>query len=157
MEIIELKEPVNAAADAKIWKIYMRFKLLLKELRTKNLPDATVEFINANIAMLNASPFSGKSLKKLLLKKQRQITKLLEREHKMVPHNYYRQLWSVWGMFVFGFPIGVALCTGVGNMGLLAVGLPIGLTIGIAVGTEMDNKAFKEGRQLNTKIKSGMC
>jgi hypothetical protein len=37
-------------------------------------------------------------------------------------------------------------------MSYLSIGLPIGLGIGIAIGTSMDQKALKEGRQLDVEI-----
>ena len=152
MEIIELRERGNVAADVKIRKIYAEFQALLNELSKRNLPDKTIEVINENIEELNAISFLGNRLKSLLLKKQRQIIKLVERKHKIVPKNYYRRLWLVLGMFVFGIPIGLALGAGNRNMGSIAIGLPIGLAIGLAVGSEMDNKAFKEGRQLQIEL-----
>ena len=152
MEIIELRERGNVAADVKIRKIYAEFQALLNELSKRNLPDKTIEVINENIEELNAISFLGNRLKSFLLKKQRQIIKLVERKHKIVPKNYYRRLWLVLGMFVFGIPIGLALGAGNRNMGSIAIGLPIGLAIGLAVGSEMDNKAFKEGRQLQIEL-----
>jgi len=157
MEIIELKERENLTADPKAKMIYARFKTFLKEINEKNLPDETVRTINQKIEELNAVPVSGNSFKRPLLKKQQQITKLLEQGYKIVPKNYYRNLWLVLGMSVFGIPIGAAYGASMGNMGLLSIGLPIGMAIGIAVGSGMDKKAFKDGRQLNVELKGGMC
>ena len=56
-------------------------------------------------------------------------------------------------MAAFGIPLGVAFGTSAGNMGLLGVGLPIGMVIGMAVGSDMDKKAFKDGKQLDLEIK----
>lgn len=52
-------------------------------------------------------------------------------------------------MSAFGIPMGVAFGLSIGNLGMLGIGLPIGMGIGVAAGTVMDNKAFKEGRQLD--------
>jgi hypothetical protein len=38
-------------------------------------------------------------------------------------------------------------------MAFLGVGLPIGMAMGMAIGTDMDKKAFKEGRQIDLEIK----
>jgi hypothetical protein len=38
-------------------------------------------------------------------------------------------------------------------MGLIGIGLPLGMSAGIAVGSQMDKKAFEEGRQLDIEIK----
>ena len=89
----------------------------------------------------------------MLKQKRFKIIKLLEKELKIVPKNYYRNLWFIVGMSVFGLPLGVAFGISIGNLGLLGIGLPIGMVIGIAVGSGMDKKAHKEGRQLNIEIK----
>jgi hypothetical protein len=57
------------------------------------------------------------------------------------------------GIAVFGIPIGVIFGASLDNMAYLAIGLPIGLVIGIGVGAVMDQKALKEGRQLDIEIK----
>ena len=51
-------------------------------------------------------------------------------------------------------PIGAAIGSVSGNMGVLGAGLPIGMGIGIAVGMSMDKKAINEGRQLDIEIKN---
>ena len=57
-------------------------------------------------------------------------------------------------MSVFGLPIGAALGLSFGNMGLIGIGLPLGGCVGIFVGSQMDKKAFEEGRQLDIEIKN---
>jgi hypothetical protein len=81
------------------------------------------------------------------------LIKLIEKEVKLVPKNYYRNLWLTLGMAGFGIPIGVAFGASLGNMAFIGVGLPIGLAFGIALGTGMDKKALAEGRQLDLEIK----
>ena len=120
------------------------------------MPDKTVEIINKHIEDLNSSLISGNGFKRQLIKKQTQIVKLLEKEHKLVSKNYYRNLWMILGMSAIGLPIGVAFGVSIGNMGLLVIGLPIGMVIGLALGSGMDKKALKEGRQLNIELKNGI-
>jgi drug/metabolite transporter (DMT)-like permease len=86
-------------------------------------------------------------------KTQTQIIKLIEKKHKLVTKNHYRNTWLAIGMAVFGIPLGVAFGTSLGNMALLGIGLPIGMAIGMGVGTGMDKKALEEGRQLDLEIK----
>jgi hypothetical protein len=38
-------------------------------------------------------------------------------------------------------------------LGFIGIGLPIGMAIGMIVGTNMDKKAFTEGRQLDVVLK----
>lgn len=157
MKITELKKREDLSGQPKLNKIYTQFEELIDELNYRDFPDKTIGFINQEIAELNTTTATGDSLKKLILKKQSRMIRFIEKEHKLVPKNYYRNLWLALGMAVFGIPIGVAFGAGMGNMGLLAIGLPIGLAIGMTVGSEMDKRAFKESRQLNTELNGGMC
>lgn len=148
MKIIEPKKRDDLQNTPKLHEAFGLFEKLIYELNKKNLPETTIEFINQHVEELNTIPSSDKSLKK-----QAQITKFLEKEHKLVPKNYYRNLWIPLGMSAFGLPFGVALGLVVNNMGLLGVGLPIGLAIGAIVGTRMDKQALTDGRQLDTDLK----
>lgn len=156
MEIKHLRDREDLVNNPKLNQAQIQFIELIKELNNKNLPNKTVEIINEYIEDLNSSLISGNGFKRLLIKKQTQIVKLLEKEHKLVPKNYYRNLWIVLGMSAIGLPIGVAFGVSIGNMGLLAIGLPIGMAIGLALGSGMDKKALKEGRQLNIELKNGI-
>ena len=154
MNIKELKNREDFSNDDKLNRIYSQFGELLNELKKKELSQDVYKLINESVDILNLSTFNGTQLTKLLKQKQTAILKQVEKEHKIVPKNFYRTLWMVLGMSVFGLPIGVAFGLSIGNIGLLAIGLPIGMGIGIAVGMSMDKKAMNEGRQLNIEIKN---
>lgn len=153
MKISELKEPQNIANDKKLSRIYFQFVALLNELNNKGIPSGLIKFINNHVEELNTSSLNGPGLIKAIKQKQTTILKQLEKELKMVPKYYYRNLWMLFGMSGIGLPIGVAFGLSVGNMGLLGIGLPIGMSIGFAIGMGMDKKALSEGRQLNLEIK----
>ncbi len=153
MEIKELNQNPGIVKNAKIKEVYLQFEKLLIELRKKNLPDALVASINKDIEDLNSNSSTEDELKRTVRKKQERIIKLLEKELKLVPKNYYRNLWAAVGMAAFGIPIGAGFGASLGNMAFLGIGLPIGLAVGIAVGTSMDKKAFEEGRQIDLEIK----
>ena len=153
MNIIELKERQDLSADTKTNRIYIQFGEFLNQLRKKNLPQNIIESVNQDIEEINASSSTGDDFRKLVKQKQTKIIKLLEKELKVVPKNYYRNMWLALGMSVFGLPLGVAFGVSIGNIGLLGVGLPIGMAIGSAIGSGMDKKALEEGRQLNIEIK----
>lgn len=109
--------------------------------------------VNTHVSELNSSSLSGKSLRGFVKKKQNKIVMLVEKEAKIVPINYYRNLWFILGMSIFGLPIGFALAMSIGNMAFLGTGFPIGIGVGMAYGMSLDNKAKEEGRQLDIELK----
>ena len=153
MEIKELKNRPDIVQHKKLYASYNQFDKLLMELRRKELTNETVNAINDGIAHVNSVTGSEKELRKQIKNTQSRIIKVLEKEHKLVTKNHYRNTWLAVGMAAFGIPLGVAFGTSLGNMAFLGIGLPIGMAIGIAVGTAMDKKAFEEGRQIDLEIK----
>lgn len=153
MNLTQLKQRPGIAENAKLDKLHFQFEKLLAELQKRTLPDGIATSINKDIEALNAISGTGPDLKKMLKTKQTAILKQLEKELKVVPKNYYRNLWLALGMSAFGIPLGVAFGVSMKNMGYLGIGLPIGMGIGIAVGASMDKKALQEGRQLDVEIR----
>jgi len=154
MNIQELKNRQDISSDNKLSRIYSQFAELLNELKKKELNQSVLQFINENVDSLNLSALNGTRLSNLVKLKQSAILKQVEKEHKIVPKNYYRNLWMILGMSGIGLPIGVAFGISIGNLGLVGLGMPIGMAIGSAIGVSMDKKAFIEGRQLNIEIKN---
>ena len=153
MKIIELNKIPGIHENAKFEEAYLQFEQLLSELRKRELPEALVMTINKDIQEINSTTTSGYEMRKLITKIQTRMIKLLEKEIKLVPKNYYRNLWLALGMSAFGVPIGVAIGLSLDNLAFLGIGLPIGLVLGIAVGSSMDKKALEEGRQMDVEIK----
>ena len=151
MEIIQLIK--IESSNPKVENSIAQFKKLIEILNSKNLPENIVEKINSEISVLNSSEAIGNSFSHLLKKKQNAITKLIEKELKLVPKNYYRNLWLVLGMTVFGLPLGLAFGLSIGNLGLLGIGLPVGMFIGLLVGSLLDKKALESGKQLEIELK----
>jgi|AVFP01.1.fsa_nt_gi hypothetical protein len=139
-------------ASSKFGSRINHFKKLLDELAQRNLPDHIITFINTQVAAINELKGSDKRDGRIVLKCQQNILRKLEKELKIVPKNYYRNLWMALGMSAFGIPMGVALGASLGNMAFIGVGIPIGMAIGMGVGSGMDQKAEKEGRQLDYTV-----
>lgn len=154
MEIKSLKQRPEIPEDAKSKEFFFHIEKLLSELRKKELPDETVVAINKDVDEINSISDSGKAFRKKVRQKQTEIIKRLEQELKIVPKNYYRNMWLAIGMAVFGIPLGVVFGISLDNMAFIGIGLPIGMTIGMGVGASMDKKAFSEGRQLDIEIKN---
>jgi hypothetical protein len=154
MSIRELNIRQDISTDKKLHRIYSQFGELLNELKKKELSQNVEKCINENIDQLNQSILNGTYLTRLIKQKQTAILKQVEKEHKIVPKNYYRTIWMLFGFSGIGIPFGVAFGLSIGNIGLLGLGLPIGMAIGTAIGVSLDKKAFNEGRQLNIEIKN---
>ncbi len=152
MEMIELIQKSDIEKIVKLKAAYIQFEKLLIELRKRDFPDELVMTINKDIEEINSTTVCGDDLRKVIKYKQTRILKLLEKEVKLTPKNYYRNLWLALGMSVFGVPLGVAFGASLGNMAFLGIGLPMGLAIGFAIGSGMDKKAFEEGRQIDIEI-----
>lgn len=140
-------------ADKRSQMLYQQLETLLNELEKKEISDTTREIINQQVEAINSASLNDKALPKLLKEKQTGILKMLEKEYKLVPKNYYRTMWLAAGLAAFGVPIGIALGFLLGNMAYLGIGFPIGMTIGMALGASMDKQAVAEGRQLDVEIK----
>ncbi len=154
MNIKELNQRQDISTDNKLSRNYSQFGELLNELRKKELNQNVEQFINERVDNLNSSTLNGAQLTKLLKQKQTEILKKVEKEHKIVPKNYYRTIWIPFGMSGIGVPMGVAFGLSIGNIGLLGLGLPVGVAIGFAIGSSLDKKALNEGRQLDIEIKN---
>ncbi|MGB2129102.1 MAG: hypothetical protein ACPHXR_06450 [Flavicella sp.] len=153
MEIKALQENPRYQASEKLAASYTQFRSLLDLLKTKELSEKTIAFINEHIDTIHATEGDEKTLIKAVKKTQVKILSHLEKEHKIVSKNHYRNMWMAIGMAAFGIPMGAAFGMSLGNMGLLAVGLPMGMAIGIGVGTAMDKKACEEQRQIDFELK----
>lgn len=152
MEIIDIEINQSLLDNDKIAKKSDYLNRLITELRTREIPDDFLEFINAEISKTKSLDQDPKKALKQLRGILNQIFRRLEKDLKIVRKGHYRSMWMVLGMSLFGIPFGVAFGVGIGNMGLLAIGLPIGMGIGIALGTAMDGNTKKKGNQLEMTI-----
>ena len=141
-----LIERNDISENLKAQKAYIKFAELLRELKFKDLPNETVNLVNDELDNLNLISTTDKKFFSLIKDKENKILRLIENKHKIVPINYYRNLWMILGMSSFGIPLGVAFGFSVGNLALLGIGIPIGMAIGIGFGTYLDKKAKEEGR-----------
>ena len=149
----KLIERPNISENIKADSAYQQLNKLLITVGLKELSSDTIEQINQEIEELNSLDSFDKNFVKTIKAKENSIIKLLEKKHKIVPKNYYKKLWLALGMSTFGIPIGVAFGIAIKNMAMLGLGLPIGLAIGVLVGSNLDQKAVKEGRQLDFEAK----
>lgn len=129
--------------------LYQHLNELLVAIDKIELTDETVDLINEQIISLNSISDSKKHFQQSLKVTGRNIIRLLEKRHRIVPINHYRKLWMILGMTSFAIPICITFGLSMKNFTLTAIGFPIGMVVGIAIGKKLDDKAFREGRQLN--------
>ena len=153
MKIKELDKREITDSNKKLVVAFSQFDNLLTQLKKRELPEDIASTINIEIDKINEVADLDKKLRKQIRSSQTSIIRLLEKQLKLVPINYYRTTWLALGMTAFVIPLGVAYGSITGNMAFIGIGLPIGMALGIAVGTGMDKKAMKEGRQLDIKVK----
>jgi hypothetical protein len=149
----KLIERPNIEGNIKLGRAYEQLGQLLNALEQRELTSEVAVLIDSEIDALNSSSDTDQKFLRSIKKVETKIIQLVEKKLKIVPRNYYRKLWFVLGMSAFGLPMGVAIGLSAGNIGLLGIGLPIGMGIGFAVGSKMDQKALKEGRQLDFEVK----
>ena len=152
MNINELKPRANIENNKRLSKTFHLFEKLIDELQKRDLPEKIAVTINNDIEEINSFSEPDNQLKKLIRHKFNAIIKVLEKELKIVPKNYYRNYWSSLGIAAFGIPLGVVFGISLDNMAFIGIGLPIGLAVGSGKGMQMDKKAAEEGRQLDLEI-----
>ena len=152
MELTELKPRPEIQENAKLYTKYTQFIALIDELRQKELTPEVVDTINEDIRTINQCNGTDKELLKLLRKKQSCILNELAKKLKIVTKGYYRNMWMVLGMSIFGIPFGLMFSMALNNFAFIGIGLPMGMPIGMAVGASMDKKAAEEGRQLQVTL-----
>ncbi len=152
MEIKQLNKRSTIDANSKLSKGCLQLESLMEELGKRDLSEEVIRTINASIEQLNTMGDSDKKLGNQIRKVQSKIILLVEKEHKIVTKNYYRNTWMPIGVGM-GISFGVVFGASMDNMALLALGIPIGVVLGMAIGTSMDNKAKEAGRQLDLEIK----
>ena len=147
--ITPLEERPNFSESKKLDKAFNKMHQLIGALNQRELPSSISIPINEKIDLINRFNGTEKELTKTTNKTYSSILKLIEKELKIVPKGYYRTLWMSLGMATFGMPLGVAFSVALDNFAFISIGLPIGIAIGLTMGEGMDQKAAKEGRQLN--------
>ncbi|MFC2108993.1 hypothetical protein ACFLRU_02990 [Bacteroidota bacterium] len=152
MEFIKLKEREIKSENKKLVKVFEQLASLLLAINKKEIPEEIRATINTTIHSLNAVLGTDKELKKQIIKAQASILKLIEKELKLVPKNYYQNTYLVIGMALGMTVVGVPIGTATGNMGLMGIGMCFGMAFGIIVGKAKDKKAFEAGEQLDIEI-----
>ena len=153
MNIIDVVKRPNSELDKRLSKRYLCLEKMISELGSREIPSEILAELNAGIKETNAYDGTNNQLNLKLMRLQYRILKKLEKQLKLVPVNYYKNMWLGLGMAVFGIPMGVAFSSSLGNMSFIGIGLPIGMVLGMAYGSKLDKKAAEKGNQMNFEMK----
>tara|TARA_B100000508_G_scaffold132802_1_gene122074 strand:+ start:29756 stop:30220 length:465 start_codon:yes stop_codon:yes gene_type:complete len=145
----KLKNRESISSNKRLHQSYAKTVKLVEEIRDKDLPDETLILFNSEIDKLNSLENENRKFRSQLRRSRNKLIQHLLKKHQLVTKRYYRTIWMSIGVGAFGVPLGVAMGSSVDNYGLIGTGLPIGLAIGLFIGVQLDNKAHKEGRQLD--------
>ncbi|PZV82272.1 hypothetical protein CLV31_109133 [Algoriphagus aquaeductus] len=157
MPLLDLDSFPTLETNPKISAKLQIFRELLRELKSRNLPESALDSLNQPIKNLNDFLFQTSHDPSTIIKQiqgnQRKILKFLEKNLGLTTKNHYQNMWMPLGMSAFGLPFGVVFGIALDNMAFLGLGLPIGMALGIAMGSGLDQKAAKEGKQLRFEPK----
>jgi len=149
MTIEKLKRRKNIEANRKLSKAYNKMQKLADALNKKEVSTEVVEHVNERINLINSFKGRDKDLTRIRRRSDSQILQLIEEKLTFVTKHHYRSLWMVYGMLagvIFSSVFSSFDFMGIG--GSTGIGLSIGMLIGIVIGTTLDQKAEKEGRQI---------
>ena len=140
-------EEINYHKDTLNKKDYKKYKLDLLQRIAKRVDSFSSlcgecqkfqqEITRLTEDLRNLSLLSKENLKSYF-KTIGNITKHLQKQHKLVTEGHYIGIWMA-----IGAGIGVAIGAALGNPG---IGPAIGIALGVAVGSYLDKKAKKEGK-----------
>ncbi len=148
MNLTTLRQREGLEQFKKLVETYQQLQRLCDAISEKKLDETVIQKINVELDALNAIETVDDAFRKSIKKAEDKILKILEKDLKIVPINYYKTLWMILGMSAFGMPFGVLYGVIIGNMGMIGLGLPFGMAIGVFLGMNLDKKALAQGKQL---------
>ena len=150
MIIKKLKDRTNSERrNKKLLAAYQKMQRLIQALDKKEIPTENLIAINMDIESINSFSGTEKEMVKILKKANSKIIKFVETELQFVPKLHYRRLGIIFGMLV-----GTMFSSLFGSIGIMDIGtstgmgISFGMLIGIVVGSYLDDKAEKNGLQL---------
>ncbi|MFY0672320.1 MAG: hypothetical protein JXQ87_02890 [Bacteroidia bacterium] len=149
MSLKSLKHLPESFSTPKNSKLVERLHEFKNELNERQLSEESVKTLNEIIDELNKDYETEKAYAKQVKKKTYSMAQTVLSNDKLVVKNHHRNQKMIFGMTIFGMPLGMIFGFALDNLAFLGIGLPIGMAIGMAIGADLDNKAKKEGRVLN--------
>ena len=149
MNIEKLERRKGLEGNRKLTKAHDKIQALIEALGKKDIPSDVITFINVRIKLINSFTGSERELTKTLKNTNSHILKFMEEKLKFVVMHHYRNRWMIFGMLaglLFSSVSSSFEFMGIGSS--TGIGLSMGMLIGIVVGTNLDQQAEKEGKQL---------
>lgn len=148
--IEEIESRAKSTTDEKAKKVLKCLIPIFEDMNRRQISTEEVDDLLKRLKSLLMSDLNSKQLFKL----KTALLQHLKQEHGLVTQNYYRNLWMVLGMSVFGMPIGLIFSLAIDNMAFIGTGLAIGMPIGMAIGGAKDKKALENGLVISGVVQS---
>lgn len=150
MKIDILNRRENSEQNVKLVAVYQQMDRLLATLNKKELEEEYIVEINSRIKLLNQFTGSDKDLIKYFKKNYTQILTFIEKELNLVKKHHYQNKWMVFGMAggVFISYLFKAIDYSA-TWNSIGFAISMGLIAGLLAGKNRDEKAKKDGKQLD--------
>lgn len=151
MNINQTQEYINSLLNKsdkkREMRLYKRFLGILMSIEKKDLTEVQFQLIDKELGELKLDA-EVENQRKYLAKQLAKFEKFLTEEFSFRAEGFYVAM----GM-VFGMSIGVALGTSLLGDNGTSYGISLGMILGLAVGAGLDERAKKQGKTYETKIK----
>ena len=149
MNIEKLKRRKGSENNTKLSKAYLQIEGLIGALNKRELKEKHIKAINIDIALLNKYDGSDKELIKQLKKAYNRILEYIEKELELVAKHHYQNKWMVFGMIggvILSYLFKAIEYSATWNS--IGFAISMGLIFGLLAGKNRDEKARKDGNQL---------
>jgi len=150
MKMVILDRRENSIHNLKLLVAYQKLEDLLDALDKKEMGEEHLLFINSEIKLLNLFTGSDKDMIKHLKSANTRILSFIEKELELVKKHHYQNKWMVFGMAggVFLSYLFKAIDYSA-TWNSIGFAISMGLIAGLLAGKNRDEKAKKDGKQLD--------
>ncbi|SDS46735.1 hypothetical protein SAMN04487764_2285 [Gillisia sp. Hel1_33_143] len=139
--------------DLELYVSISNLKMLIAEIKSKNIPEEVCYKINYQIDKVNSCAIDNSiKIQNLLDMTYHSILHIIKTDLGIIPKNYYRDLYTTLGMTIFGLPLGLLLTATLDNSINLVFGVVFGLIFGVILGTRKDKIAQQENKVIQKFI-----
>ena len=147
-----IKYPESTSISAADRLAVTQFEQLIQEIQRMELPPEVIVELNTELEKLELQLVFQKKFYEQIKTSKAVLLNILFKEVGVVPINHYRDLWIALGLSGIGLPLGIFLSFFMDNSSAIALGIALGCSMGIVIGSNLDNQAEAEGRQMAIRL-----